>query len=107
MITVNAIVNCAAVAYSAVKLFCTCKYIDHCLVTVFGIGEGGMGWHIKEGILNMEFMREVEGEEIGSMRVAARVAMRTKNCLEVFTILLSNFGIDVSTNDELGVFGTC
>ncbi len=104
MITVNAIVNCAAVEYSAVKLFCTCKYSNHCLVTVFGIGEGGMGWRIKEGILNTEFMREVEGEEIGSTRVAARGAMRTKNCLEVFTILSSNFGVDVSANDELGVF---
>jgi hypothetical protein len=52
MITVDAIVNCVAVAYSAVKLLCTCKYIDHCLVTVFGIGEGGMGWRIKEGILD-------------------------------------------------------
>ncbi len=72
MITVNAIVNCVAVAYSAVKLFCTCKYINHCLVTIFGIGEGDMGWHIKEGILNTEFMIEVEGEEIGSTRVAAR-----------------------------------
>ncbi len=38
------------------------------------------------------------------MHVAARGAMRTKNCLEAFTILLSNFGIDVSANDELGVF---
>jgi hypothetical protein len=104
MITVNNIVNCAAVAYSSVKLFCTCKYIDHCLVTVFGIGEGGMGWHIKEGILNTEFMRELEGEEIGSMHVAARGAMWTKNCLEVFTILSSKFGVDVSANDELGVF---
>ena len=102
--TVNAILICAAVAYSAVKLFCTCKYIDHCLVTNFGIGEGGMGWRIKEGILNTEFMREVEKEEIGSMRVAARGVMRTKNCLEVFTILLSNFGVDVSANDELGGF---
>jgi hypothetical protein len=104
MITVNAIINCVAVVYSAVKLFCTCKYINHCLVTVFGIGEGDMGWRIKEGILNTEFMREVEGEEIGSMRVAARGAMRTKNCLEVFTISLSNFGVDVSANDQLGVF---
>ncbi len=104
MITVDATINCAAVAYSAVTLFCTCKYINHCLVTIFGIGEGVMGWCIKEGILNTEFMREVEGEEIGSTRFAARGAMRTKNCLEVFTILSSNFGIDVSANDELGVF---
>jgi hypothetical protein len=77
------------------------------LVTVFGIGEGGMGWRIKEGILNMEFMREVEVKEIGPTCVAVRGAMRTKNCLEIFTISLSNFGVDVSTNDELGVFGTC
>ncbi len=36
----------------------------------------------------MEFMGEVEGEEIGAMRVAARGAMRTKNCLEFFTVSL-------------------
>jgi hypothetical protein len=68
------------------------------------IGEGGMVWRIKEGILNTEFMGEVEGEEIGSTRVVARGAMRIKDCLEFFTISLPNFGIDISTNDDLGVF---
>ncbi len=52
----------------------------------------------------MEFMGEVEGEESGAMGVAARGDMKTKNCLEFFTVSLSDFGIDVSTNDEVGVF---
>jgi hypothetical protein len=107
MVTFHSIINCAAVAYSAVKLFCTCKDINHCLVTIFDIGEGGVVWRIKEGIVNTEFMGEIEGEEIGSTRVAARGAMRTKDYLEFFTILLSNFGIDISTNDDLGVFWIC
>ncbi len=63
-----------------------------------------MVWRTKEGIFNTEFMGEVEGEKIGAMRVAARGAMRTKNCLEFFTVLWSDVGIDVSTNDEVGVF---
>jgi hypothetical protein len=93
-----------AVAYLAVKNFNTCKYINHCLITIFDIGESTMVWRTKEGIFNTEFMGEVEGEKIGATRVAARGAMRTKNCLEFFTVLLSDFGIDVSTNDEVGVF---
>ena len=30
--------------------------------------------------------------------------MRTKHCLEFFTIATFDFGIDVSTNDEVGIF---
>ncbi len=63
-----------------------------------------MVWRIKEGIFNTEFKGEVEGEEIGALHVGARGAMRTKNYFEFFTVLSSNFCIDVSTNDEGGVF---
>ena len=48
-------------------------------------------------------MGEIEGEEVGTTCVATRRATRTKNWLEFFTVLLSNFGIDVSTNDEVGI----
>jgi hypothetical protein len=102
MVAFHSIINCAAVAYSAVKLFCTCKDINHCLVTIFDIGEGGVVWRIKEGILNAEYMGEGEGEEIGSTPVAARETMRTKDCLEFFTVSSSNFG-NISTNYDLGL----
>ncbi len=59
---------------------------------------------IEEGIFYAEFMRMVEGEEVGATCVASRGTMRTEHCLEFFTIATSNFGIDVSTDDEVGIF---
>ena len=58
---------------------------------------------IKEGIFNAKFMGEIEGEEVETTCVAMLQAMRTKNWLEFFTFLLSNFGIDFGTNDEIGI----
>jgi hypothetical protein len=92
-----------AVAYPTVEIFGTCKYINHCLVAIFDIGEGSLVRCIKEGIFNAKFVGEIEGEEVGTMCVAMLRAMRTKNWLEFFTVLLSNFGIDVGTNDEVGM----
>ncbi len=59
---------------------------------------------IEEGIFYAEFMRKVVGEEVRAACVALRGTMRTKHCLEFFTITTSNFGIDVSTDDEIGIF---
>jgi hypothetical protein len=72
VVAFNSLRNRVAVAYLAVKIFSSCKYINHCLITIFDIGESSMVWHIREGIFNTEFMGEVEGEEIGATRVAAR-----------------------------------
>ena len=47
-------------------------------------------------------MGKVEGEKIGTMRVALGRTMETKHCFKFFTIPTANFGIDVSTNDEAG-----
>jgi hypothetical protein len=41
-----------AVAYSAVEAFCACKYVNHCLVSIIDISEGGVNWCIKEGVFN-------------------------------------------------------
>ncbi len=86
------------------KLFGARKYFDHGPITIFDTGESGVGWHIEKGIFNAEFMREVEGEKVGSPCVALGGTMRAKDCFEFFTVASSNFGIDVSTNDQLGSF---
>ena len=92
------------IAYSAMKILGACKYINHSLIAIFDVGKGGMLGCIEEGIFYAEFMRKVEGEEVGAACVASRATMRTKHCLEFFTIATSDFGIDVSTDDEVGIF---
>ena len=48
-------------------------------------------------------MRKVEGEEIGATRVTSRGTMGTKYCFELVTISMTNVGIDVCADDEVGV----
>ena len=48
-------------------------------------------------------MRKIEGEEVGAVRVTSRGTMGTKYCFKLFTISMTNFGIDVSAYDEVGV----
>ena len=103
MVAFNSLCNRRAVAYLTVEIFWTCKYINHCLITIFDIGEGSVVRCIKEGIFNVEFVGEIEGEEVGTTCVATLQAIRTKNWPEFFTVLSSNFGIDVGTNDEVGI----
>ncbi len=104
MVTFHPICNSAAIAYSAVKLFGACKYVDHDPITIFDIGKSGVGWRIKKGIFDVEFVGEVEGEKVGSKCVAWGGTMRAKDCFEFFTVVSSNFCIDVGTNDQLGSF---
>jgi hypothetical protein len=48
-------------------------------------------------------MKKIEGEEVGAMRVTSRGTMGTKYCFKLFTISMTNFGIDVGAYDEIGV----
>jgi hypothetical protein len=48
-------------------------------------------------------MKKIEGEEVGATRVTSRGTMGTKYCFKLFTISMTNFGIDVSAYDEVGV----
>ncbi len=63
-----------------------------------------MGWHIKKGIFDAEFIGEVDGEKVGSTCVASGGTMRAKDCFEFFIVASSNFGIDVGANYQLGSF---
>jgi hypothetical protein len=90
-------------AYPTIDILCTCKCINHCLIAIFDIGEGSVVQCIKEGVFNAKFVGEIEGEEVGTTCVVTRRAMRTKNWLGFFAVLLSDFGIDVSTNDEVRI----
>ena len=60
MITFDSLRGCAAVAHTAVKIFCTCKNVYHCLVVVLDVGEGGMVGCIEKGILDSEFVGEIK-----------------------------------------------
>jgi hypothetical protein len=60
MVTFHSIYDSVAIAYSAVKLFGARKYVDHGPITIFDIGESGVGWHIKKGIFKAEFVGELE-----------------------------------------------
>jgi hypothetical protein len=51
MVTFYSICNSAAIMYSAVKLFGSCKYVNHGPITIFDIGESGVGWRIKKRFL--------------------------------------------------------
>jgi hypothetical protein len=104
MVTFHPICDSAATVYSAVKLFGTCKYFDHGLITIFDIGESGVSRRIKKGIIDKKFMGEVEGEKVGSTCVASGGTMRAKDCFEFFAVASSNFDIDVGANDQLGNF---
>ena len=94
MVTFNSISNYTAIVYPTVKFLCTCKYVNHCLVAVVDIGEGGVIWCFEEGVFNQEFTEKVEGKKIESPCIAARGSMGTMDCLEVFIVLSSNFGVD-------------
>jgi hypothetical protein len=59
MVTFHPICDSAAIAYSAVKLFGARKYVDHGPITIFDIGESGVGRRIKKGIFDVEFVGEV------------------------------------------------
>ena len=48
-------------------------------------------------------MKQIEGEEVGAARVTLRGTVGTKYCFKLFTISMTNFGIDVSAYDEVGV----
>ena len=100
MVALNSISNYTAIAYPTVQFLRACEYVNHCLVAVADIGEGGVVWCVEEGVFNLEFMRKVEGKKIGSPCIAAWGAMRTKDCLEVFIVSSSNFGVDVSAYDD-------
>jgi hypothetical protein len=104
MVTFHPICNSSSIVYSAVKLFGARKYVDHGPIIIFDIGESGVGWRIKKGIFDAKFVGEVEGEKVGSTCVASGGTMRAKDCFEFFTVALSNFGIDVGANDQLGSF---
>ena len=85
--------------------FCTSEYVYHCFVIVFDIGEGGMIGCIEKSILYSKFVRKVKIEEIGAACVAYGRAMRSKHSFEFFTVSFANFHIDISTDNDLGVFG--
>jgi hypothetical protein len=104
MVTFHPICDSAAIGYSAVKLFGARKYVDHGPITIFDIGESGVGWRIEKGIFDAKFVGEVEGEKVGSTCVESGGTIGAKDCFEFFTVVSSNFGIDVGINDQLGSF---
>ena len=104
MVAFNSISNYTAIAYPTVKILCAFKYVNHCLVSVVDIGDGGVVWCVEEGVFNSEFMGKGEGKKIGSPCIAAWGAMGTKDCLEVFIVFSSNVGVDVSAHYDLQIF---
>lgn len=104
MITLDTISSRATVAHSAMEVFSAHKYVNHCFIAIFYVGEGRVSRCIKEGILNAYFMGEIEGEEVGTTRVTLGRTMGTKHRFEFLTIVAANFGVNVGTHDEMGIF---
>ena len=48
-------------------------------------------------------MREIEGEKVPSTSVVLRRTIRTKYRFVFFTIPMTYFGVDIGTDDEVGV----
>ena len=48
-------------------------------------------------------MREIEGEKVASTSIASGRSMGTKYCFVFFTIPMTYFGVDIGTDDEVGV----
>ncbi len=52
-------------------------------------------------------MREIKGEKVASTSIASRRAVGSKYCFVFFTIPTTYFGVDISTDYEIGVPWDC
>ena len=82
----------------------THKDVEHFLITVINVGEGGVVGCIEERIFNTKFMRKEEVEEIGATCVLSLGSVWTEYCFEFITVAMPNLGVNVSSDDEVGSF---
>ena len=91
MVTFDSVSNYPAVMYLAMKLFCTCKDVNHGAITVFDVGEGGMIRCVKKGIFDSELVGNVQVEQVGASCVAAGGTIGSKNIFLLIAVAWPNF----------------
>jgi hypothetical protein len=79
MVTFNSVYDSAAVVDAAVKLFCTCKDVNHGTIIGANIGVGTVEGCIKEHVFYSKVVRKIEGQEVGAANIPTGRSMWAKN----------------------------
>ena len=79
MVTFNSIYDSTAVADAAVKLFCTCKDVNHGAIIGANVGVGAVEGCIKERVFYSKVVRKIEGQEVGAANIPTGRSMWAKN----------------------------
>jgi hypothetical protein len=65
--------------FAAVKLFCTCKDVDHGAIIGANVGVGAVEGCVKERVFYLKVVGKIEGQEIGAVNIPTGRSMWAKN----------------------------